>query len=80
MPSYSVPFGRRVVPIMRDLHAYRDIYCAYRPNFKSLPHSTAVLEWIAERFSSRKYPWFEDDFVDPKTFDKLDILAMSATD
>ena len=79
LPTYSYPFGRHVVPVLPELSGSSDIWCTYRPEFKARKHSAAVLRWIEGQFSGQTYPWFRDEFIDPKGFEKLDFRKIVDT-
>ena len=48
-----------------------DIWLSYHPDLREVPRVRRTVEWLIEQFSPRLYPWFRDDYVDPRDFARL---------
>ena len=68
LPTYSVPFGRHVVPIDLGTRRHSEIYMTWRPEFPSKPKAEIVIDWLKRLYDPKRYPWFSDEYVDPKAF------------
>jgi DNA-binding transcriptional LysR family regulator len=65
LPTYIAP-TKTVEPVDIDLRFSQDIHLVYHPDLAKIPRVRLVIDWLVEVFSSRRYPWFSDDFIHPR--------------
>lgn len=78
LPTYVAPW-RLVEPVDLNLRFAYDISLVYHPDLAKIPRMRLVIDWLAESFSSKRYPWFSDDFIHPRDLpDDVSGLSLAA--
>jgi DNA-binding transcriptional LysR family regulator len=76
LPTYLTAIGVPVVPVGQlSFRISQDIWLVYRAGTQDIPRVRAVIDWLIEKFSPRKYPWFGDAFIHPDDLPRLDREA-----
>jgi DNA-binding transcriptional LysR family regulator len=70
LPTYCVALGAPIVPLELGYHTFHDIWLAYHQDAGRIPRVRALIDWLIELFSPRRFPWFSDEFVHPDDFPK----------
>ncbi|MBO0904513.1 LysR family transcriptional regulator [Jiella sonneratiae] len=65
LPNYAIAIGADVVPVDIDLVFSLDIWMAVHPEVRKTIRHRAFIDWLAESFSSHRFPWFGDSFMPP---------------
>lgn len=68
LPTYAAALGADVVPLDLGIYFSLDIWLAYHPQLNKIPRVAIFIEWLRAIFDSRRYPWFQDEFVHPREF------------
>ena len=68
LPTYLAHQGARIVPIDIGLTVAHNIWLTYHPDSKRSKKVARTIDCIRECFSSDKYPWFKNEFVQPSEF------------
>jgi DNA-binding transcriptional LysR family regulator len=71
LPTYTHVLGPQIVPLDLGLHESVDIWLTYHPDVKRLARVRRVINCLIESFSPQIYPWFRDEFVHPRDFQKI---------
>ena len=71
LPTYASAITEGLVPLEFAARYTRDIYLAHHPEVARIPRVRHVLDWIADSFDSRRFPWFRDEFVHPGEFGQI---------
>ena len=67
LPTYAQAIGGRVVPVdVEGVRIAQDIWLSYHPDTAKIPRVRRVIDWLVDSFSSKKYPWFGDEFIHPR--------------
>ena len=70
LPTYARAVSGRVVPIDIGLHFQFDIWLTYHPDAVRIPRVRGVVDWLIDAFDSKRFPWFQDEFIHPNDFPK----------
>lgn len=70
LPTYVPALGDPLIPLDIGIQFQLDIWLAYHPDAKKIARVKQVIDWTAQSFDGRKYPWFRDEFVHPKDLQK----------
>jgi DNA-binding transcriptional LysR family regulator len=70
LPTYYFAIGAPVIPLDIDLVYPFDIWLSYHPDLGSVPRVRRMIDWAIEQFDPQKCPWFRDDFIHPRAFEK----------
>ncbi|RDJ20272.1 LysR family transcriptional regulator [Bosea caraganae] len=70
LPTYCIAFfGSKIEPIDIGLRTRNlDIWLTFRPEVRASRSAGAVIDWIKSIYDTRKYPWFNDEFIHPAEF------------
>lgn len=84
-PSYFAALFPRLTPLDIGEIAPIQFWMTYSERVRRLPRGQAVISFLTETLSSRRVPWFRENFIHPKSLDEQDIqylednpLALSA--
>jgi DNA-binding transcriptional LysR family regulator len=81
LPTYARLINKRLIPLETDFHLKRTIWLAYHPEAAKLRRVQVVIEWLKAAFSSRDYPWFNDELMLPHHFDdRLDLPELLSSE
>ena len=70
LPTYARAISRRVRPLDLPVRLRREILCVVNPARTSSPGVQLALTWLGSCFAGDIYPWFRDEFVHPKDFER----------
>ncbi|HEY1710277.1 MAG TPA: LysR family transcriptional regulator [Rhizomicrobium sp.] len=70
LPTYAVALGANLVPIDLNLRFHHDIWLVYHPDASRIPRVRNLIDWLIDRFSAQRFPWFADEFLHPNDFPK----------
>lgn len=70
LPTYVPALGDPLIPLDIGIQFQLDIWLAYHPDAKKIARVKQMIDWTAQSFDGRKYPWFRDEFVHPKDLQK----------
>ncbi len=70
LPTYIHAMGAGVVPLDIGIHVPLDIWLTYHVDAAKIPRVRRLIDWLAESFSPRKYPWFRDELIAPEELAK----------
>ncbi|WP_315833228.1 LysR family transcriptional regulator [Bradyrhizobium prioriisuperbiae] len=65
LPTYAMAIGARVMPVNIGHVFPYDIWLAYHPDAAQIPRVRRLIDWTAEAFDARTFPWFSDEFIHP---------------
>ncbi len=68
LPTYVVALGANVVPIDLEFRLFHDIWVSYHPDIRKIRRIALAIDFLKTLFDRNCYPWFQDDFVHPSTF------------
>ena len=68
LPTYATAFDATLRPIDLGVRIKRDVFLVHHPLAAKRPDVLRALDWLRGTFSSRRFPWFADDFVHPDDF------------
>jgi DNA-binding transcriptional LysR family regulator len=71
LPTYVPAIGCNVEPLNVDIRRRYDVWLTFHPEMNKSPRVRQTLDWIIESFRPEKYPWFREEFIHPKDFDRL---------
>jgi len=70
LPTYANVIGAPLVALDLGVRETVDIWLTYHPDVKRIERVRRLIGWIVQSFSPQSFPWFRDEFVHPKEFDK----------
>lgn len=70
LPTYARAISRRVRPLDLQVRLRREILCVVNPARANSPGVQLALTWLGSCFAGDIYPWFRDEFVHPRDFEK----------
>jgi DNA-binding transcriptional LysR family regulator len=70
LPTYIRIVSRTTQPIDIGVRLRRDIFLVHHPDSVRFSEVGTVLKWVREAFDRTKYPWFGDEFVHPRDFNR----------
>jgi len=70
LPTYCFAIGAPLVPLDIGCNYQFDIWLNYHPDLGNLPRVRRMIDWAIDAFDPRKNPWFRDEFIHPRDFDK----------
>jgi DNA-binding transcriptional LysR family regulator len=53
-------------PIDVGVRFATDISLVYHPDLAKIPRIRFIIDWLIEVFSSKRFPWFSDEFIHPR--------------
>ncbi|MBO0662483.1 LysR family transcriptional regulator [Jiella sp. MQZ9-1] len=65
LPNYAIAIGADVVPVDIDLVFRVDIWMSLHPEVRKTARHRAFIDWLADSFSDRRFPWFGESFMPP---------------
>lgn len=66
LPTYAPAIGTKLVPIdIPELRISQDIWLVYHADAARLPRVRRLIDWLIAVFSTKRYPWFGDEFIHP---------------
>lgn len=69
LPTYAMALAHTVVPVdIEGVRFVNDIWLAYHPDAAKIARIRRLIDWLIEAFSTKKYPWFGDEFIHPMDF------------
>jgi len=68
LPTYSQAIGAHLVPLDFGIMEKHEIWLAYHPDAKRIARIRRTIEWLAQCYDPRRYPWFRDEFIHPDRF------------
>lgn len=70
LPTYVRAVSRSTRAIDIGVHLRRDVYLVHHPDAARFPEVRQALNWLRDAFDKTRYPWFADDFIHPKDFER----------
>jgi DNA-binding transcriptional LysR family regulator len=70
LPTYIRVVSRSTVPLDIGIRLRRDIYLVHHPDSVRFAEVGTVLKWVRSAFDRKHYPWFAEDFVHPRDFER----------
>lgn len=70
LPTYARAISRRVRPLDLGVHLRREIFCVTNPDRHDASGVQLTLAWLRDSFDGSQFPWFHDQFVHPRDFEK----------
>jgi DNA-binding transcriptional LysR family regulator len=70
LPTYAYAIGADIVPLDLPVHLEVDIWLSYHAEVKRTPRVNALIGWIVHSFDPRRFPWFRDEFIQPRDLQK----------
>jgi DNA-binding transcriptional LysR family regulator len=87
LPTYAAAVTDAIVPLDFDFTYSFDIWLSSHPVGNRIPRVRDAIEWIIGAFNPKRYPWFRDEYIQPKKLPKiadadplLDLLAKLSVD
>ncbi|MEE2952253.1 MAG: LysR family transcriptional regulator [Pseudomonadota bacterium] len=68
IPTYASALTDELVPVRTDFQMRREIWLVYHPEVARLGRVRRLIQAITKAFDPQLYPWFREDFIDPKDF------------
>lgn len=65
LPNYALALGASVEPIPTVSRYSLDIWLTYHPDLQKDHGKSSFIAWLRDTFSTIKYPWFGNEFLDP---------------
>jgi DNA-binding transcriptional LysR family regulator len=67
LPTYATVLGGKVEPVdIPGLRFSHEIWLTYHPDVARIPRVRRLIDWLIEAFSSKRYPWFAEEFIHPR--------------
>jgi DNA-binding transcriptional LysR family regulator len=70
LPTYYFGIGTQVVPLDIGHVIPFDIWLSYHPDAGKLARVRRMIDWTIDVFDPQSNPWFRDEFIHPKDFEK----------
>lgn len=70
LPTYANAIAARVVPIDIGLQVHYDIWLTYHSDANRIPRVRRMIDWLLEAFDSKRFQWFQDQFIHPRELAK----------
>jgi len=68
LPTYGQAIGANLVPLNFPVVEKHDIWLVYHPDSKRIARIRRTIDWLAQCYDPRRFPWFRDEFVHPDLF------------
>ena len=68
LPTYAAAFDATLRPIDLGARLKREVFLVHHPLAAKRSDVQRALDWLRGTFSSRRFPWFAEDFVHPDGF------------
>jgi DNA-binding transcriptional LysR family regulator len=75
LPTYYFAIGTQVIPLDVAAHTHFDIWLSYHPDAGKLARVRRMIDWAIEAFDPQNNPWFRDEFIHPREFEKYGPLG-----
>ena len=66
LPTFAMALKAPVIPLDIAAPHALDIWLTFHADVKKVRRKAQVIEWLREIFDCRTYPWFRDEFIDPR--------------
>ncbi|KAB0676398.1 LysR family transcriptional regulator [Aureimonas leprariae] len=71
LPNYATAIGGDLVPVDIDLGAKVGVWLAVHPEVVKTARHRAVVDWLVDCFSAKRFPWFGDRALHPREIERL---------
>jgi DNA-binding transcriptional LysR family regulator len=71
IPSYASIWSNTLVPLHLNINSHLDIWLVYRADAKRIERIRRTIDWIAQVYDPRRFPWFRDEFIHPERFGEI---------
>jgi len=75
LPTFASALGADLIPIDVGIRHRLDIWMTYHPDVRRTPRIATMIDWLISAFDPVRYPWFRDEFIDPKAIENFDSRA-----
>ncbi len=66
LPTYICEFAEGIVPIVSEVRTHSHIWLVYHSELRNTARVRVVIDWIRSLFDNNTWPWFRDEFREPK--------------
>ncbi len=66
LPTYICEFAEGIVPIVSEVRTHSHIWLVYHSELRNTARVRVVIDWIRSLFDNSTWPWFRDEFREPK--------------
>jgi DNA-binding transcriptional LysR family regulator len=70
LPTYTRALSKHVIPLALTLPIRFDLWLYYHIEARHSPAVRATVDWLRAAFDPTVYPWFSNDFVHPRDFER----------
>jgi hypothetical protein len=65
-PTLALALGGKMIPLDVELRWLFDVWLSYHPTSGRILRVRHVIDWLIEAFNPAKYPWFRNEFIQPR--------------
>ncbi len=79
LPTYVAALGANIIPIDIGFRLSHDIWMSYHPEIRKLRRVALAVDFLKSIFDKTRYPWFQDECIDPSEFSAGDLEGTAAS-